>query len=66
MVWLMIYCCGRWGVLHSEKFWKENAKFMENDNFALVKALIALLNNSDLVSRMLWLCVYCDFLYVML
>lgn len=38
----------RWGVLHSEKFWKENAKFMEADNFALVKALIALLNSNDL------------------
>jgi hypothetical protein len=35
--------------LHTEKFWKENAKFMEGDNFDLVKKLLALLKSSDKV-----------------
>lgn len=40
----------RWGILHTEKFWRENAKFVENDNFSLLKQLITLLNSSDVVS----------------
>lgn len=45
-----LQCVDRWGILHTEKFWKENAKFMEKDNFAILKELIALLNSADQVS----------------
>jgi V-type H+-transporting ATPase subunit H len=37
----------RWGILHTEKFWRENCKFLERDNFALLKTLTALLDSSD-------------------
>eukprot|EP01038_Epipyxis_sp_PR26KG_P010714 gene10714-14386_t len=37
----------RWGIVHNEKFWKENAKFVEADNFALLKSLISYLRSSD-------------------
>jgi len=37
----------RWGVCHTEKFWKENVRSMEADDFALVKALTTLLHSSD-------------------
>jgi len=37
----------RWGILHTEKFWKENAKFVEADNFSLLKSLILLAQSSD-------------------
>ena len=41
----------RWGILHTDKFWRENYKFTEQDNFKYIKALIALLKNSDPVSH---------------
>jgi V-type H+-transporting ATPase subunit H len=37
----------RWGILHTEKFWKENARFMEKNNFEMLKALIELLGSTD-------------------
>lgn len=39
----------RWGskLLHGEKFWRENAKELERNDFALLKALIMLLNSDD-------------------
>ena len=37
----------KWGILHTEKFWKENARFVESDNFAMLKALISLLDSID-------------------
>eukprot|EP00981_Chlorochromonas_danica_P010043 scaffold2953_cov187-Ochromonas_danica.AAC.8 len=37
----------RWGILHTEKFWRENAKFVEADNFALLRSLIIHLSNPD-------------------
>lgn len=36
----------KWGILHTEKFWRENAKFVESNDFALLKELIALLHVS--------------------
>jgi V-type H+-transporting ATPase subunit H len=36
----------KWGILHTEKFWRENAKFVEGNDFALLKDLIALLEGS--------------------
>jgi hypothetical protein len=40
----------RWGIVHTEKFWRENARFLEDDEFKNLKALIALLSSSDPVS----------------
>ena len=37
----------RWGILHTEKFFKENSKFIENEEFSLLKRLIVLLNSED-------------------
>lgn len=37
----------RWGILHTERFWRDNAKFTEKDNFLNIKKLIALLKSSD-------------------
>jgi hypothetical protein len=33
--------------VHTEKFWRENAKFVEADNFKALKELIALLGSRD-------------------
>ena len=33
----------RWGMVHTEKFWRENARFLERDDFKLLKCLIKLL-----------------------
>lgn len=40
----------RWGVVHNEKFWKENAKFVEVGEFKMLKELISLIDSSDPVS----------------
>jgi len=32
-----------WGLVHSERFWRENARAAEADDFAIIKALVALL-----------------------
>jgi V-type H+-transporting ATPase subunit H len=37
----------RWGIVHTEKFWRENAKFVEVNDFKLLKMLIALLRSDD-------------------
>ena len=39
----------RWGskLVHNEKFWRENAKELERNDFILLKALIMLLNSED-------------------
>lgn len=36
-----------WGIVHSEAFWKENARLAENGDFALVKRLVTLLACDD-------------------
>lgn len=42
----------RWGIVHTEKFWRENFKFVEKDEFAILKKLIEnCLRSSDPVSR---------------
>jgi len=33
-----------WGITHTEKFWRENAKLVEKNDFKLLKKLIALLH----------------------
>lgn len=43
---LLVFLC-RWGIVHTEKFWRENAKFVENNDFKLLKMLIALLRSDD-------------------
>lgn len=40
----------RWGVVHTEKFWKENAKHLEAGEFKFLKTLIELINSPDPVS----------------
>lgn len=47
---LYLYIICRWGILHTEKFWRENAKLVEQDNFKALRALIALLASRDPVS----------------
>eukprot|EP00602_Paraphysomonas_sp_CaronLab_P006255 CAMPEP_0185023756 /NCGR_PEP_ID=MMETSP1103-20130426/6388_1 /TAXON_ID=36769 /ORGANISM="Paraphysomonas bandaiensis, Strain Caron Lab Isolate" /LENGTH=454 /DNA_ID=CAMNT_0027556497 /DNA_START=51 /DNA_END=1412 /DNA_ORIENTATION=- len=33
----------RWGIVHTEKFWRENAKLLEGNDFEMLKVLISLL-----------------------
>ena len=40
-------CQLRWGLVHSEKFWRENARAVEAEDFKLLKQLIALLRSDD-------------------
>jgi hypothetical protein len=40
----------RTGIVHTEKFWHANARFMDQDNFALLKKLVSLLDSGDMVS----------------
>lgn len=40
----------RWGIVHTEKFWRENFKSVESNDFSLLKALIEYLQSSDVVS----------------
>jgi V-type H+-transporting ATPase subunit H len=40
----------RWGIVHTEKFWRENNKFVEANDFQLLKNLIVLLSSEDSVS----------------
>ena len=37
----------RWGIVHTEKFWRENFKFVEADEFKILKSLISCLHSSD-------------------
>uniref|UniRef100_I2CP76 V-type proton ATPase subunit H n=1 Tax=Nannochloropsis gaditana (strain CCMP526) TaxID=1093141 RepID=I2CP76_NANGC len=37
----------RWGIVHSEKFWKENVRSLEADDFKVLKSLISLLASED-------------------
>lgn len=37
----------KWGLVHQEKFWRENAKELEVNEFALLKELIELLRSDD-------------------
>jgi hypothetical protein len=53
----LLFVLGRWGVLHTEKFWRENAKFLEKDNFSLMKALIALLSSNEKVGLIVTLSI---------
>jgi V-type H+-transporting ATPase subunit H len=49
----------RWGVVHSDKFWKDNYKYVEAGDFKCLKDLIEILKSSfNNVS------VYCYFLHV--
>ena len=50
---------GRMGVVHQEKFWKENARLLEANNFKLLKELIKLLKNDDVVSDILMILLDC-------
>lgn len=43
----------RWGIVHTDKFWRENARLVELDEFKLLKLLIALLGSLDSVSSVL-------------
>lgn len=40
----------RSGIVHTEKFWKANARFADANNFAILKKLIQLLESTDMVS----------------
>jgi len=37
----------RWGIVHTEKFWRESFKFVEANEFGILKNLIACLHSSD-------------------
>lgn len=37
----------RWGIVHTEKFWRENARLVEENEFELLKALIHHLHSDD-------------------
>mmetsp|Transcript_32452 Transcript_32452/g.114213 ORF Transcript_32452/g.114213 Transcript_32452/m.114213 type:complete len:159 (-) Transcript_32452:228-704(-) len=37
----------QWGLVHSEKFWRENARAADRDDFKLVKKLVQLLASED-------------------
>ena len=37
----------RWGLIHTEKFWRENCKSVEGEDFKLLKRLVALLRSDD-------------------
>jgi V-type H+-transporting ATPase subunit H len=39
----------RWGIVHTEKFWRENAKLVEHNDFELLKELIRLLSSDSTV-----------------
>lgn len=41
----------RWGIVHTEKFWRENNKFMEASEFKLLKVLIHLLKSDNVVNQ---------------
>jgi len=47
----------RWGIVHTEKFWRENAKSVENEDFKLLKRLIELLSTSTDETTMC-ICLY--------
>ena len=36
-----------WGIIHTEKFWRENSKFLEKNDFSLLKTLISLARSQD-------------------
>ncbi len=35
----------KWGHIHTDKFWKENVKKFEKDNFAIIARLVKILKN---------------------
>ena len=37
----------RWGIVHTEKFWRENTKVADQDDFKLLKMLVALVDSTD-------------------
>lgn len=37
----------RWGIVHTEKFWRENNKLMEHNDFAYVKTIIGFLKSDN-------------------
>jgi V-type H+-transporting ATPase subunit H len=39
----------KWGIVHTEKFWRENAKLVEHNDFELLKNLIQLLSSDNSV-----------------
>ena len=49
IIYLFIYF--RWGIVHTEKFWRENAKLVEHNDFELLKDLIRLLASDSTVSH---------------
>lgn len=61
-----------WGIIHSDKFWKENARLLEQHDFDNLKRLIEILRNaSDPVSlfevkKIFYLCFYffCSFVVI--
>lgn len=43
----LFVCAHRPGIVHTEKFWRENARFVESEDFKLLRMLIALLSHDD-------------------
>lgn len=37
----------RWGIVHNEKFWRENVKYLEKDDFQLLKHMLTFVTSSD-------------------
>jgi len=40
----------RWGIVHTEKFWRENSRLMEADDFSAVKKIIGYLKSDNNVT----------------
>ena len=50
----------KWGACHQEKFWKENVKFTEKEDFKTIKELIALLDKPKEDPEDLTLAIACS------
>jgi len=50
----------KWGITHEEKFWRENAKAAEKDDFQAIKELIALLDKPKEDPEDLTLAIACS------
>jgi len=55
LIFLMLFFLqnSRPGIVHTEKFWRENAKCLETDDFKLLKVLISLLRSDEEVRMVL-------------
>jgi len=41
----------RWGPMHTDMFWSENYKVVDENDFDIIKQLVALLNDENLLTQ---------------